>query len=329
MKKSGIFLLAAVLSLPVWAGKLDDDCRKVRAWINENPNQVSRRLHIRVLNKIMNFAQSEAQKIEALQKKFPYAFGVAWQKDLDAAKAQGIEFSVDNKILVKCPKSVTSVIIPSCVTTIGKEAFAWRENLTSVTTPASVTSIGDAAFYGCSNLTSVTIPASVTTIGDYAFSRCFNLTITIPASVTTIGDRAFLGVQSVKVADDNPAFMVDDAGALIDIENQKLLYFPQSYRGSYVIPDGITTIGDAAFSDCKNLTSVTIGNSVTTIGNEAFGKCSNLTSVTIGNSVTTIGNSAFPSCYELTSVTIPANAKYTESGVFKSFPANCKVIRRK
>ncbi|MEZ7706531.1 leucine-rich repeat domain-containing protein [Prevotella melaninogenica] len=59
-----------------------------------------------------------------------------------------------------------------------------------------------------------------------------------------------------------------------------------------IIGDGATTIGEAAFKDCSNLTSVTIPNSVTTIGEDAFKYC-RLTSVTIPNSVTTIGEDAF------------------------------------
>ena len=80
MKKSGIFLLAAVLSLPVWAGKLDDDCRKVREWINANPNQVSRRLYIRNLNKIINSAQSEAQKNRCVAREISGSFFAAVAK---------------------------------------------------------------------------------------------------------------------------------------------------------------------------------------------------------------------------------------------------------
>ena len=58
--------------------------------------------------------------------------------------------------------------------------------LTSVTIPSSVTSIGDYAFYDCSGLTSVTIPSSVTSIGSYVFSDCSGLT-----SVTFFGkDKA-------------------------------------------------------------------------------------------------------------------------------------------
>ena len=63
-----------------------------------------------------------------------------------------------------------------------------------------------------------------------------------------------------------------------------------------IIGDGVTTIGNRAFSYCSHLTSVTIPNSVTTIGNSAFEYCSSLTSVTIPNSVTTIGSEAFEYC---------------------------------
>ena len=74
---------------------------------------------------------------------------------------------------------------------------------------------------------------------------------------------------------------------------------------SITIPDSVTTIGDYAFSGCDSLTSVTIGDSVTTIGQNAFYCCTSLTSVTIGDSVTTIGDWAFCSCEKLTAVTIP------------------------
>ena len=130
---------------------------------------------------------------------------------------------------------LTSVIIPSSVTYIGKYAFddcsgltsvhisdiaAWckisfgnsesnplyyahhlylgEDEITDLEIPNSVTKIGEDAFYGCSGLTSVTIPNSVTTIGGRAFSGCSGLTsVTIPQSVTSIEVAAFSGCSGL------------------------------------------------------------------------------------------------------------------------------------
>jgi cell surface protein len=76
---------------------------------------------------------------------------------------------------------------------------------------------------------------------------------------------------------------------------------------SITIPNSVTTIGESAFKACSSLTLITIPNSVTTIGGRAFDSCRSLTSITISNSVTTIGGGAFYKCRSLTSITIPKN----------------------
>ncbi|WP_134627639.1 leucine-rich repeat protein, partial [Flavobacterium psychrophilum] len=87
---------------------------------------------------------------------------------------------------------------------------------------------------------------------------------------------------------------------------------------SVTIPNSVTTIGDYVFADCPGLTSVTIPNSVTSIGDYVFGGCSGLTSVTIPNSVTTIKEGTFFNCSGLTSVTIPNSVTDIENGAFFS-----------
>ena len=87
---------------------------------------------------------------------------------------------------------LTSLTLPSGVTSIGYRAFKGCSGLTSLTIPSGVTSIGGSAFSGCSGLTSLTIPSSVTSIGEEAFSGCSRLTsLTIPSGVTSIGNYAF------------------------------------------------------------------------------------------------------------------------------------------
>ena len=142
---------------------------------------------------------------------------------------------------------LTSLTLPSSVTSIGTAAFEGCSGLKSLTIPSSVTSIGWYAFYGCSGLTSLTILSGVTSIGWAAFRGCNGLTsLTIPSSVTSIGNDAFFGCSGLT---------------------------------SLSIPSSVTSIGGGTFQDCSGLTSLTIPSGVTSIGEWAFNGCSGLTSI--------------------------------------------------
>ena len=95
--------------------------------------------------------------------------------------------------------ALTSVTIPSTVTSIGSYAFG-SSGLTSVTIPEGVTAINSSAFSYCTKLVSVSLPTTVVTIQQNAFNGCSALTaLTIPANVTTIGATALnIGSASAK-----------------------------------------------------------------------------------------------------------------------------------
>ncbi len=78
----------------------------------------------------------------------------------------------------------------------------------------------------------------------------------------------------------------------------------------------VRTIGDRAFSNCTNVTSVTIPSSVTGIGIYAFENCTNMTSVSIPNDVTFIGDGAFSYCKSLISVILPNRLTTIEYSLF-------------
>ena len=100
-------------------------------------------------------------------------------------------------------------------------------------------------------------------------------------------------------------------------------WFPQRYLiHTVVIKHGVTNIGNYAFFQCTNLTSITIANSVTSIGEEAFFLCQALTSIAIPNSVTSIGEFAFSDCSGLTSITIPNSVTSIGGQAF----AGCKAL---
>jgi hypothetical protein len=96
-----------------------------------------------------------------------------------------------------------------------------------------------------------------------------------------------------------------DTASAFDIENGVLkLYMGRG--GDVVIPDGVTSIGDYAFTmDWITVKSVTMPDSVTSIGNAAFAGCSGLKSITLPNGLTSIGEGAFRGCAQLTDLTIP------------------------
>src|SRR5215831_160427 len=72
-----------------------------------------------------------------------------------------------------------------------------------------------------------------------------------------------------------------------------------------ILGQPVTHIGDLAFYERRDLTSLTIPDGVTSIGDNAFSNCSGLTNVSIGNSVMVIGFAAFFGCTSLTSLIIP------------------------
>ena len=179
-------------------------------------------------------------------------------------------------------KQVTEYIIGDSVKSIGEYAFYYCEKLTSVTIGNSVTSIGEDAFGHCTGLTAIEIPNSVTSIGDYAFEDCPRLTsVVIPNNVTNIGEAAFAyctSLTAINVAANNLNYCSVD-GVLFNKGKTELIQCPARKTGDYVIPAGVTIIGNAAFDYCTDLTSITIPNSVTSIGDYAFKRCEGLTSI--------------------------------------------------
>lgn len=120
--------------------------------------------------------------------------------------------------------TLTTVVLPSTITSINPYAFNYCTNLTSITIPSSVTSIGISAFIKCTALSSIELPESVSTISNTAFQFCSGLTsFKIPSSVDTIMDSTFYGCTGLK---------------------------------SIIIPSSVTYVGNMAFADCKNIDTI-------------------------------------------------------------------------
>jgi hypothetical protein len=113
---------------------------------------------------------------------------------------------------------------------------------------------------------SVVVEHGVTGLGYYAFSGCINLTdVVLPSSLTEIANGAFSGTGLARIE----------------------------------IPDGVTTIGSAAFSNCKALKEICFSDSVTTIDAHAFAENDSLETIVIPASIIELGGNAFYYCTNL------------------------------
>ena len=193
--------------------------------------------------------------------------------------------------------------------------------------PEGITAIGDYAFMGCEDLTAVTLPAGLSAIGRQAFLGCSNLeTLNMGDDVKTIGDKAFKDCKGMKSVNASSLaawcginFMSETANP---VSQSRHLSIGGQPLQQFVLPEGVTAIGDYTFTSCEDLTSVVIPRGVVSIGKNAFYQNKNLETVTLGDDVKTVGDKAFSLCASLKSVNLGSSVEYIGTKAFSS----CMVI---
>ncbi len=170
--------------------------------------------------------------------------------------------------------------------------------------------------YPCGKVGAFAVPSSVNTIAAYAFAYSPVIRVDLPASVMTIAYMPFmecLSLTNISVADDNPVF-ASQGGVLYNKAMTTLMAYPAGLAGAFVLPENVTTVGNYAFSHCRQLTSVHLGGNITTLGNQAFAYCFGLVTVTIPENVTSIGTLPFYVCSALLSIEVaPSNPSYASA----------------
>jgi len=170
------------------------------------------------------------------------------------------------------------------------------------------------------------IPDGVTKIGDGAFFFCEDpfgekdslKSVTLPDSVMEIGSLAFIECSDLKefcVSPGNTHFKSID-GSLFTADGKTLIHVPGGRKlAEYIVPDGVTEIGDFAFCNCSDLCSVRLPNGIRSIGDHAFDDCAELNSLELPDSLTQIGDLAFTNC-PFTSLTLPENVTHLGERLF-------------
>ena len=234
--------------------------------------------------------------------------------------------------LIKYTGTATEYTILEGTRNIADRVFEGNETITHVVIPASVNSIGSYAFSGAYNLTNIEFTgesSETLTIGDHAFYQLYTETydeeewdwvnvgvetITLPDRPIVIGEYAFA---------ENPTITSFDLGGTTEIGNYAFSGTgAPSYDGgpfTITIPASVTTIGDYAFEGAysNSLGGITFeeGSQLKTIGAHAFDG-SRITSFEVPATVESIGAAAFAGNEYLETLTFAAGDDNSPDLVF-------------
>ena len=138
---------------------------------------------------------------------------------------RGVKYSKDGRKLLKAPGELSGTYSVKEGTRIICNSAFWNcRSLSEIVIPSSVTSIGDFAFYGCDSLSEIVIPSSVTSIGDWAFFHCSSLKyISIPQSVVCLNGNPF-AYWNGKLECLSPYYIYED-DVLFNKDKSKIISF--------------------------------------------------------------------------------------------------------
>ena len=221
---------------------------------------------------------------------------------------------------------LAEITLPDKLESIGYAAFSRCSALNQINIPSSVKAIGGNAFASCDKLTDIYITdmAAWCAIDFDGVSAnpcaggaklCLDGKVVteyvIPANAAYVDGNAFSGIKSItSIAVDSANEYYKSVDGNVYTKDGKTLvtYCAGKTQTSFVVPAGVTAIGDYAFCECNALTQITLPAGLESIGEGAFSECG-IQSVSLPETVSVIGADAFYNCYELAEINFPQSLK--------------------
>lgn len=174
--------------------------------------------------------------------------------------------------------SMTNAKLPSQLTDIPEYAFQ-SSGLMSVVLPSNLKTLGRNAFYFSDFLKSIELPEGFVSMGDFAFDGCTSLvSVTIPSTCTSIGLQAFSRTKArFSISTTNPNYSAV-GNVLYNKDKSTLITATKDIKGFFTVPSSVKTIGTYAFYQDSELISLAIPEGVS-IGKSAFSSLTGLTAL--------------------------------------------------
>ena len=241
-----------------------------------------------------------------------------------------------------------ALVIPDDVKYIWNDAFC-STNISSLVLAPGVEIIAPAVFSNCSSLSgSLSLPDVLRYIGISAFHECgFSGNLVLPNSLEYIGSAAFneagTFVGGLTIPEKIPVLYYNTFWSnykrkftgTLNLNNVQILedacFFKCGFTGELIIPEGVTEIGNQAFS-CNDgggkISSVILPSTIKVVGEAAFNGQSRLTDIIIPEGLVSIKMRAFDGCSNLKSIVFPSTLQTIQSKAFNNCYGISSIISR-
>ncbi len=257
------------------------------------------------------------------------------ENNANYSSVNGLLYNKDKTVLISFPAGITgNASVENGTKTINSNAFYMCSSITSVTIPSSVTSIETGAFDFCESLQAIfyqgksysaiggclysadgkrllvvpcaksgefTVAEGTVEIDNNAFFSCFKITsVVLPQTLQKVNGAfsQLSSLEKITVSSSNTYFTTSK-GVLYSKDKKTIISVPCATKGTYSVLNGVLTIGQYAFANCEDISGVLLPLSVKTIEKHAFYGAQGLSSLILPKSITAIGDYAFDNCSNL------------------------------